>query len=53
MRFNYQEEISIKSDQKRDQGLSNIKNYYCFVLLSAFAQFSGHDHAILINEYQR
>ena len=29
------------------------KNYYCFILLLAFGQFSGHDHTILINEYQR
>ena len=33
--------------------LSDIKNYYWFILLLAFGQFSGHDHTVLINEYQR
>ena len=33
MRINYIEEISIKSDPKKDQRLSNIKIYYCFELL--------------------
>ena len=31
--------------------LSNIKNYYCFILLDTFVKFSGYDHTILINEY--
>ena len=31
----------------------NIKNYYYFILFLAFGQFSGHDHTILITEYQR
>ena len=30
--------------------LSNIKNYFCFILLQVFSQFSGHDHTILLNE---
>ena len=33
--------------------LSDIKNYYWFILLLAFGEFSDHDHTVLINEYQR
>ena len=33
MRINYIEEITIKSDAKEDERLSNMKNYYCFKLL--------------------
>ena len=33
MRTTYKEEISIKSDLKKDERLSNINNYYCFKLL--------------------
>ena len=52
MRINSTEEISIKGDPKKDQRLSNIKNYYCFKLLSAFGQVSEHEHTVLINECQ-
>ena len=38
---------------KKDEIISNIKNYYCFVLLLAFGQFPGHDHTILVNEHQQ
>ena len=37
---------------KKDEILSNIKDYYYFILFLAFGQFSDHDHTILINEYQ-
>ena len=33
--------------------ISNIKNYYYFISLLAFDQYSGYDHIILINEYLR
>ena len=52
IRTNYIKEINIKSDAK-DEILSNFKIFYCFILLLANGQFSGHDHTILINEYQR
>ena len=52
IRTNYIKEINIKSDAK-DEILSNLKIFYCFILLLANGQFSGHDHTILINEYQR
>ena len=38
----------IKKYLKKDKILSEIKK-----LLSDLGQFSGHDHTILINEYQR
>ena len=38
---------------QKNEILTNIKNYYWFILLLALGQFSGHDHTILINEYQR
>ena len=53
MGINSIQEISIKGDTKNHQRLSNIKNYYCFKFLSGFGQFSGHDHTVLVNEYQR
>ena len=52
IRTSYIKEINIKSDAK-DEILSNLKIFYCFILLLANGQFSGHDHTILINEYQR
>ena len=53
MRINYIREISIKTDAKKDDRLSKIKNYCSFKLLKAVCQLSGRDHTILINEYQR
>ena len=35
------------------QKTRDIKDYYYFILFLAFGQFSGHDHTILITEYQR